>query len=157
MVKAISEGGLPNFRCFAHSLQKMVLAAYTAENDIPQLTASQLEIAQKLHWCLHLLKKLLKSFLRKQPPCHWLYLLLGCYWSHGRKRVTIGESAPWKIRWFKVWSQDLLVLKTTDYYQWQPWLTPGLKIAFLVVILQRLVRVSTHIKVFKRRGGLGYR
>ena len=120
MVKAMSEGGLPNFGCFAHSLQlvvhdgllsqrividllaicrsivghfkhssvachklariqenldlprhtlkqdvstrwnstlymiqsileqKMALAAYAAENDIPQLTASQLEIARKM-------------------------------------------------------------------------------------------------------------
>ena len=76
-------------------------------------------------------------FLRKQPPCHWLYLLLGCYWNHGRKRMMIGESAPWKIRLFKVWSQDLLA---TYYYQWQPWQTPCLKTALLVVILQRLVQ-----------------
>ena len=59
--------------------QKMALATYATENDIPQLTASQLEIAQKMTLVHAPIEEITQLFLTKQPPCHCLYLLLGCY------------------------------------------------------------------------------
>ena len=47
--------------------QKMALAAYAAENDIPQLTASQLEIARKMTLVLAPIEEITQAISKQTP------------------------------------------------------------------------------------------